>query len=519
MNRCVLHSLAAALLLGGCAAPADDASAPQEESAAPSAAALLLERTWQDPDALAVEGPDSRVLVHLFEWRWADVALECEAFLGPMGYDAVQVSPVVENSVVEGRPWYERYQPVSYLVGNRSGDREAFADMVRRCGAAGVEIYVDAVINHMTGVYSGTGTAGTVFGEYDYPGLYGYDDFHHCGLTAGDEIVDWEDPEQVRECELLNLADLDTSRESVRDRIVAHLDDLVSLGVAGFRIDAARHMDPGELGMILERVEGGPFVYNEVVDPSPPSWSELYFDKGLVTEFQFSRVVGEVFHNGPLSRLHGPGSIWETTPFVPSVEALVFVDNHDNQRGQHGPGSPIVTHQDGALYDLATAFMLAYPYGTARVMSSYAFQSHEEGPPTVSGTEEIAPVHGTGGPDCGQGRWVCEHRRASIAPMVRFRTVAADAPVAHWWTDGGNRVAFARGDRGFLALNRDPAAPLSETLQTGLAQGTYCDILDGGLVDGACTGSTLTVAADGTASVEAPPMRAVATHADARVPR
>jgi len=436
-----------------------------------------------------------------------------------MGYDAVQVSPVVENSVVEGRPWYERYQPVSYRVENRSGDREAFAEMVRRCGAAGVEIYVDAVINHMTGVYSGTGTAGTVFGEYDYPGLYAYDDFHHCGLTQGDDIVDWEDPVQVRDCELLNLADLDTSREPVRDRIVEHLNDLVSLGVAGFRIDAARHMDPDELGMILARVEGDPFVYNEVVDPAPPTWSEMYYDKGLVTEFQFSRVVGEVFRDGALSRLHGPGSIWETTPFVPSAEALIFVDNHDNQRGQHGPGGHVVTHRDGALYDLAAAFMLAYPYGTARLMSSYAFRADEDGPPTVPGTEEIAPVHAADGVDCGRGRWVCEHRRASIAPMVRFRTVTAGAPVEHWWTDGVHGIAFSRGDRGLIAINRDPGAPLSATLRTGLPEGTYCDVLDGSLVDGACTGSTFTVAADGTTSVNVPPMRAAATHAEARIPR
>ena len=88
------------------------------------------------------------------------------------------------------RPWWERYQPVSYWLDNRSGDRAAFADMVSRCKAAGVDIYVDAVINHMTGVYAGVGTAGTPFGEYDYRGLYGYDDFHHCGLTDGTVSVD-----------------------------------------------------------------------------------------------------------------------------------------------------------------------------------------------------------------------------------------------------------------------------------------------------------------------------------------
>lgn len=30
-------------------------------------------------------------IVHLFEWRWADIAAECERFLAPNGYAGVQV--------------------------------------------------------------------------------------------------------------------------------------------------------------------------------------------------------------------------------------------------------------------------------------------------------------------------------------------------------------------------------------------------------------------------------------------
>ena len=30
-------------------------------------------------------------IVHLFEWRWQDVAEECDKFLGPQGYGGVQV--------------------------------------------------------------------------------------------------------------------------------------------------------------------------------------------------------------------------------------------------------------------------------------------------------------------------------------------------------------------------------------------------------------------------------------------
>ena len=36
-----------------------------------------------------IEGRD--VFVHLFEWKWIDIAIECETFLQYHGYCAVQV--------------------------------------------------------------------------------------------------------------------------------------------------------------------------------------------------------------------------------------------------------------------------------------------------------------------------------------------------------------------------------------------------------------------------------------------
>ena len=50
------------------------------------------------------------------------------------------------------------------MLESRSGNREEFINMVQRCSAVGVNIYVDAVINHMTGIgNSGTGTGGSSF--------------------------------------------------------------------------------------------------------------------------------------------------------------------------------------------------------------------------------------------------------------------------------------------------------------------------------------------------------------------
>merc|ERR1711935_1287141 len=83
-----------------------------------------------------------RTFVHLFEWSWDDIAQECEDWLGPKGFDAVQISPPMEH--ITGSQWWTRYQPVSYNIMSRSGTRKEFKSMVKRCKAVGVSIYADA---------------------------------------------------------------------------------------------------------------------------------------------------------------------------------------------------------------------------------------------------------------------------------------------------------------------------------------------------------------------------------------
>lgn len=57
--------------------------------------------------------------------------------------------------------------------------------------------------------------------------------------------------------------------------------------------------------------------------------------------------------------------------FMANGNALVFVDNHDNQRGHGAGGASIVTFWDSRLYKMAVGYMLAHPYGVTRVMSSF----------------------------------------------------------------------------------------------------------------------------------------------------
>jgi alpha-amylase len=52
---------------------------------------------------------------------------------------------------------------------------------------------------------------------------------------------------------------------------------------------------------------------------------------------------------------------------------------------------------------------------------------------------------------------------------------------------------------------------------TGLAQGTYCDVISGDFSGGGCTGATIDVDAAGMTNVSLPANTALAIHAEAKL--
>jgi alpha-amylase len=479
--------------------------------------------------------------VHLFEWRWADIATECEQFLGPKGFKGVQISPPSEHALVASTssgvayPWWQRYQTVGYaLTNSRSGAQAQFADMVTRCKAVGVEIYADAVINHMT-AGSGTGSAGTAYTKYNYPSVpFGQTDFHTaCGINS------YQNAFEVQNCELVGLADLKTEDDGVRTKIANYLIALNRLGVAGFRIDAAKHMHPRDIDSILAKVNAAavaegrarPYAFLEVINNSGEAvTAQDYFGVGNasggasdVTEFQYSYRISDAF----LGRNGVTPALLQTLPssFLPNDKAVVFSDNHDNQRGGN------IYFADGQNYELANIFLLAYPYGYPALMSSYGFDrssgaGRDQGPPSGSGGMTQSTFNGNGVSLCTaqlggaqSGAWVCEHRRRAIAGMVGFRKATAGAALSNWQTFSANQIGFARSGKGYVAINRSSTA-LSQTVQTTLPAGNYCNVVADEFMSSittACTGTPVTVAADGTAMLNVPANSAVALHVGAKL--
>lgn len=62
--------------------------------------------------------------------------------------------------------------------------------------------------------------------------------------------------------------------------------------------------------------------------------------------------------------------------------------------------------------------------------------------------------------------------------MVTFRAVAGDEPVANWYDNDNNLIAFSRGSKAFIVINNE-GKTITSTFQTGLPEGVYCDIING----------------------------------------
>jgi alpha-amylase len=498
------------------------------------AAAMVMGAAYGSPartSAAHAEGvavsSNRDVVANLFEWNWASVGRECTTHLGPAGYAAVQVAPPQDSvkrtelgngSDTDLHPWWEVYQPVDYGLTSRMGNEAQFKTMVKTCRKAGVKVIVDAVINHMTG-QGNLSYGGVTYSKYSYGTLYGPTDFHsypqNCPIApaAGSTdregaIQDYNDYTQVFNCELSSLADLRTDTTYVRTQLAGYLNKLLGYGVSGFRVDAAKHIGQTDLLAIESKlhktVDGQkPFIALEVGAGSPGRISPNAFEGvGKLLGFDFAQQVDNAFRS--YSSPPNDGNIGDlkyfgaNTGLLPSNDELAFVENHDTERSNNA-SSLNYTDPNNVI---ATEFMLAWNYGQPQVYASFTFPS--------SDTSASPPSDANGmitDTNCGDGTWACVDR--DVAGMVGFHNYTYGSNVSHWYDDGVNLIAFSRGAKGWISIDNEATAQ-AHTFSTGLAAGTYCDIVHGKKTGHTCTGPSVTVSSSGQAAVTVSAYNAVA---------
>jgi alpha-amylase len=460
-----------------------------------------------------VERDQSPVGVQLFMYNWVSVAKQCEEVLGPAGINYAFISPAQEH--ITGEPWWIQYQPTSYEIESRLGTREEFVQMVKTCKESGVGIIADAVINHMSASDSGEGWNGTTYSKYEYPNLYERPDFHDCQLTDNNQIQDYTNASQVQTCELLGLSDLKTEVQEVQQTIANYLLDLLEIGVVGFRIDAAKHISSKDLNSIVELLPEETLIFQEVIKgEGEPIQPEDYLASGSLWEFSYARQLSDMFAYEAIEEM---GETYWHEDFLPSDSALSFVTNHDTERN----GQTLNTYSNPMEFELATAMMLADPYGMPILYGGYAFENYDDAPALGEDgrvLDAVCEKEQKAGADYVPGSWPCQYRFESTLGMIAFRKAVGGNPQTDILSAPGV-VGWGRGSAGYFAVNISPET-YSKAFRTKLEPGIYCDSITGGakpIKSGKCIGLEIVVQESGSIEHELESWSAFAIHRESRL--
>jgi len=227
-----------------------------------------------------------------------------------------------------------------------------------------------------------------------------------------------------------------------------------------------------------------------------------YTGLGQVQAFQYAFDLKSAFETDGIASLRSP----ESKGYSPSDSgpSNTFVANHDTERN----GQTLTANSPNNIYTLAHVWILAHPFGSPTILSSYQFSNGDSGAPNGNS----GSCDGNGGTN----GWYCQHRWASVSGMVGFRNAVQTADITNWVSPSSQRVAFGRGTAGFVVIN-NADQPWSSTFQTSLPAGTYCNVIDGVNNGGSCTGSTISVSSNGSFSYSVGNRGAVAIHVNAKI--
>lgn len=218
--------------------------------------------------------------------------------------------------------------------------------------------------------------------------------------------------------------------------------------------------------------------------------------------YQYAFDVKAAFEKSGIASLRNP----ESRGYSPSKSdsSTTFIATHDTERN----GQSLNVGSPDNLYTLAHVWIMAHPFGTPTVLSSYQFSNSNTGAPNGN--------YGTCSGNGGANGWHCQHRWISISGMVGFRNAVHEMDITNWVSPSPQLVAFGRGKAGFVVINNTKEG-WKATFRTSLPAGKYCNVIDGAKNGGSCTGSTITVSAEGAFDYNVGSGSAVAIHINAKI--
>lgn len=432
------------------------------------------------------------IILHAWSWSFDTIAANMKD-IAEAGYTYVQTSPANTCFVgedggmalfsqpgdsVKGK-WYYYYQPTDWKIGNYLlGDRDQFKAMMDSAAKYNVKVIVDVLPNHTAVDHT------AVLPDLDNA-VGGHKNLFHA--NGFNDIKDYNDRYECTTGMMGGLPDVNTENLDFQAYYMQYVNDLLSLGVKGFRYDTAKHIglpsDP--LDSLAERnnfwdvatgreaVKGvslavpadSLFIYGEVLQDRNVKETEYAEYMGM-TASAYGHALRNVLEKGDfaadsLTHWHHP---------VDPSKLVTWVESHDTYANEH---------ESAGLTDdqirMGWVFLTARQNGTPLFFSRPAGSTREN----YWGNNRV----GARGND--------EFKHPEVVAVNSFRKAMHGQPEAIVASDNGTVVAVLRGTAGMALVNLSDAEQNFE-LPTSLPAGTYTDAVSGATFsvnDGVVVGS------------------------------
>lgn len=430
--------------------------------------AIAKDRMTRHPGATNTE-----TIMHAWSWNFPTIAENMKR-IADAGFTMVQTSPAQACYSPEGSSkklfdskegnWYYYYQPTDWTIGNPIvGTREQMKAMLDSARKYNVRVIVDVLPNH---------TAFDIDAVSDnlYNAVGGRDKlFHSTGLTP---ISDYNDRMQCTLQGTGGLPDVNTENPAFQKYYMQYVNDLLSLGVGGFRYDTAKHIgvhsDPvdSEAGVKVndfwdvatgrKAVDGvklavpydNLFVYGEVLqDRNVPE--KEYADYFGQTASSYGHVLRQMLEKRDARNLDITDWRHEAAP----EHLTTWVESHDTYCN---------AHESASLSD--TQIRLGWVFLTARQNGTPLFFSR----PMNSSKDNVW------GDNIMGARGNNEFFHPEVVAVNKFRRAMKGQKEDIRISDDGKVITVNRGKKGTAIVNLGELAGKLD-LPTGLPDGKYTD--------------------------------------------
>ncbi|MCI9286245.1 MAG: alpha-amylase [Muribaculaceae bacterium] len=415
------------------------------------------------------------VILHAWSWSFDTIAANMRD-IAASGYAYVQTSPAntcfvgedggmalfsMPGDSVKGK-WYYYYQPTDWKIGNYLlGNRDQFKAMMDSAAKYNVKVIVDVLPNHTAVDHT------AVLPDLD-AAVGGHDKlFHANGFT---DIVDYNDRYECTTGKMGGLPDVNTENPDFQAYYMNYVNDLLSLGVKGFRYDTAKHIglpsDPRDslaernnfwdVATGREAVKGirlavpadSLFIYGEVLQDKNVKEAE-YAEYMNLTASSYGHALRNVLEKGDFNA--DSLLIWHHP--ADGSKLVTWVESHDTYANQH---------ESAGLTDeqirMGWVFLASRSQGTPLFFSRPAGSTRQN----YWGNNRV----GARGND--------EFKHPEVVAANKFRQDMSGQPETITPSADGKSVGIARGERGEVIINFSNE-PQTVDIKTPLPDGEYKD--------------------------------------------